>query len=95
MQDCILNALSVRENLIIPKANDPPAALFQPRRSPLVGTVVSMLTAIRLDNEAMRDTHEVDDGRANRTLTAKLVTSPATAPQSSPQTPLGIGHVDP
>jgi hypothetical protein len=43
----------------------------------------------------MRDTHEVDDERADRTLTAKLVTSQATAPQSSPQTPLGIGHVDP
>jgi hypothetical protein len=43
----------------------------------------------------MRDTHEVDDERADQTLTAKLVTSQATAPQSSLQTPLGIGHVDP
>ena len=94
MQNGFLNAFGIGKDFIVPKANDAPAALLEPRRTSQVGIVVSMLTAIRLDNETMRDADEVDDERTDRTLPAKLVTRKTTAAQRGPQTSLGIGHID-
>jgi hypothetical protein len=53
------------------------------------------MSAIRFDNETMRDTHEVDDERTDGALAAKFVSGQAPAAQNGPQTPLGVRHIDP
>ena len=95
MQNRFLYAFGVGEDFIVPKANDLPAALFEPSRAPQIGIILSMLTAIRLDDKTMRDAHEVDDERSDRSLAAKFVSGETTAAQNGPQTTLGVRLIDP
>jgi len=94
LQNCFLNAFGVRKDFIVPKADDAPAAFFEPSGAPLVSFIISMLPTVRLDDDAMRDANEIDDERTDRTLTTKFVTGKPTASQSVPQTPFGIRHID-
>jgi hypothetical protein len=60
------------QNVAIAKAQDFVALSPKPRVARNVATIFGVLRAIRLDDEFVRETKEVDDIRTNRRLAAKL-----------------------
>jgi hypothetical protein len=71
-KDRIHNTLDIRQNLVVPETEDPPAFAGQPSRAALVGEVLIVLTAIGLDHQPMFDAGKVQDKRANRMLAANM-----------------------
>jgi hypothetical protein len=55
--------------------------------------VVDVLTAIRLDDDQILRTGEVNDERSDRELPATLVAFQSAAPQSCPEPPLGVSGI--
>jgi hypothetical protein len=68
-----LYALGVRQNVVVPKANDLPAATLEPEAAAPVVFIVRVLSAIGLDDEAMLDASEIGDEGPERMLTAEFV----------------------
>ena len=94
-QDDILYALGIGENVVVPEANDPPSPPLEPRRPAPVVVAVGMLSAIRLDDQAVLEAGEIDDEGSEGMLTAELVALEPPPAQSAPQPTLGLGHGDP
>ena len=61
----------------------------------VIGNVTSMLPAIDLDNELLRQADEIDDIFAKRLLTTKLAAKYTTTSQLSPQFLLSFCHIFP
>jgi len=95
LQDDLLYALGIGENVVVPEANDPPSPPREPRRSAPIIVAVGMLSPIRLDDQAVLEAGEIDDGGPEGMLTAELVALEPPPAQSAPQATLGVGHVDP
>src|SRR5260221_14717746 len=73
VQDRRQNAFRIRENVIVPKADDTPAAAFKPCRALRISGALIVLAAIRLDHEVMLRAGEVDDKPADRMLAAEFI----------------------
>ena len=54
---------------------------------------LSVMTAIDLDNEAPRQTHEIDDVNAEWMLSAKAIVPDLPLAQFTPQLPLAVSHI--
>jgi hypothetical protein len=68
------DALSVREDVVIPKPQHTPALLFEPR-GPLSVDLFAVLAAIGLDDQSVLCAREVDDEAANGMLAAEPVSA--------------------
>lgn len=79
MQDRLLNAVGIPKNFVVPESKDAPATLLKPSRSAPVTVVVSMLATIRLDDQPMLDTGEIDNKRTERVLAPKFGAAQAPA----------------
>jgi hypothetical protein len=90
--DCLQHAGAIFENIIVPEAEDPPALRPQSRVSPVVITGLSVLAAIRFNDQARSEAREIDD--VWRKLAAKAPAKALTA-QFAPQRLLGTRDVSP
>ena len=95
LQDDLLYARGIGENVVVPEANDPPSPPLEPRRPASVVVAVGMLSPIRLDDQAVLEAGEIDDEAPEGMLTAELVALKPPPAQSAPQATLGVGHGDP
>jgi len=95
LQDDLLYAPGIGENVVVPEANDPPPPPLKPRRPAPVVVAVGMLSAIRLDDQAVLEAGKIDDEGPEGMLTAELVALEPPPAQSAPQATLGVGHGDP
>ena len=95
LQDDLLYAPGIGENVIVPEANDPPSPPLEPRRPAPVVVAVGMLSAIRLDDQAVHEAGEIDDEAPEGMLTAELEALKPPPAQSAPQATLGVRHGDP
>ena len=94
LQNHLLHALDIRENVVVPKPNNPPAALLEPRGAPLVVFVIRVLTAIGFDDEAAFKANEIDDEGAEAMLAAEFEAGEASVAEHAPEAALGVGRVD-
>ena len=72
LQDDLLYARGIGENVVVPEANDPPSPPLEPRRPAPVVVAVGMLSPIRLDDQAVLEAGEIDDEAPEGMLTANL-----------------------
>jgi hypothetical protein len=86
------DTIAIRQNVIVPKADNPPAMALEPRGALLVIVIVEMLAAISLHDETMHNTSEVRDEWPDRALTTEFVALEPISPQHRPEPALGIGH---
>jgi hypothetical protein len=93
LQNRLLNAADVFKNFIIPEPGNPPTAPLEPRRASLVVSILGVLSAIGLDDQAMLEANEIDDERPETVLTAKFAAQ-SSVPESGPKLSLGICHID-
>lgn len=54
---------------------------------------LQMLTAIRFNDKASAEVHEIDDVRPNRLLATELLSVQAMVAQMTPKHGLGVGHL--
>src|SRR5690242_9905970 len=87
--DHLENAARVFKNVIVPKAQDSESQAPEIRIASPVGVALGVLTAIRLDDQALLDTSEVDDIRCNDVLAAKLHLRHALVAKHGPEPPFG------
>src|SRR5207237_9404008 len=66
-------ALGVRQDVVVPEPEHPPALAFEPSGAAAIRVVVGMLTAVCLDDHAMSGAREIDDVVADRVLRAKPI----------------------
>jgi hypothetical protein len=60
-QDHLLDAVDVRQDISVPKANDTPAALLEPRRTPFIVGIVHVLPAVGFDDQTAFETDKIDN----------------------------------
>ncbi|MBB3343786.1 hypothetical protein FHW73_001652 [Luteimonas sp. RC10] len=85
--------LGTLEDVVIPEAQDPEALLIQPRVANCVFRRIGVLAAVRLDDQACTEMHEVHDVRTDRLLTAELLSIESVGAEMTPKHVLGFGHV--
>jgi hypothetical protein len=90
-QDHLLHALDIVENIVVPKPDDTPAALLQPRRPPVVLFVISMLPAIGFNDEPTLEADEIDDEPTQAMLTTEFESAQAAIAEHAPQATFGVG----
>ena len=95
LQDDILCARGIGENVVVPEANDPPSPPLEPRGPAPIVVTVGMLSPIRLDDQAVLEAREIDDEGSEGMLTAELVALEPPPAQYAPRATLGVGHGDP
>ncbi len=71
-QDCLKDALTIEEHLVVPEAKHFPASVFQIGVADNVATAFSVLRTVGFDNQLSANTKKVDDVRAYGNLSAKL-----------------------
>src|SRR5207302_771992 len=89
-QDRLDDPISVRQNIVVPEAQNEPALLFEKRCAAFVSGAVHVLTAVRFNNKAMPRAGKIDDERIDRILAPKPATGQAPIPQRSPEPALGV-----
>ena len=94
-QNSLNHSIRVRQRVIVPKSQYPPALAFEPHGAAEISLVVGVLAAIRLDHEVMSGAGEIDDEVADRILPAKPVTAQSAVPKRGPETPLRIRGISP
>lgn len=72
LQNHLLDAIDIREDIVIPETNDAPAAPLKPRGPPFIVRVVGVLTAVGFDDQATFEANEIDDERAKPMLAAEF-----------------------
>jgi hypothetical protein len=72
-QDRIRHTLDIRQNLVIPETDNPPAFAGQPSRATLVIGTPIMLTAISLNHQPVFDAGKVKNKGTERMLAAKFI----------------------
>jgi hypothetical protein len=77
LQDDRDHARCVREDVVVPEAQDAPALTFEPRRPACISFALIVLAAISFDDKLMSGVREVDDITAYRMLAAELVSTQA------------------
>jgi len=60
-KDFFLDAVGIRENVVVPESDDPPTATLKPNRSAFVIGIIRMLPAIGLNNQTVLEANEVHD----------------------------------
>jgi hypothetical protein len=78
---------------VIPVSQYPEALLYQPS-APLsiVFNLITMLSAVDLDDQVALETHEINNVWADRLLASELEAVQPAVTQSLPQSLLGIGY---
>jgi hypothetical protein len=72
LQNHLLHALDIRKDVGVPKPDDAPAALFEPRRAPVIVCIVGVLPAISFNDQATFEADEIDDERSEAMLAAEF-----------------------
>ncbi len=84
------------EHRVVPKADHAKAVAFQERGAGLIVLdLVSMLSAVELDHQAMLPATEIHDVRADRLLAAKFRSCKLPTAKSTPEFALRVGLVGP
>jgi hypothetical protein len=88
------HTLEVLQNIAVPKAQNAIATRLKPSRARLiVSDPVVVLAAVDLDQQAMRQTGEIDDVWADRNLAPKTAAADLTVSQLPPELALGVRQV--
>jgi hypothetical protein len=88
---CFEYPLYVLQHIAVPESEHPIAARLEPSRPRLIiGDVLAMLTAVELDQQAMRQAREIDDVRADRHLPSKTIAPHLTIAKLPPKLALGV-----
>jgi hypothetical protein len=89
------NALQVRQNIIVPVANDHDAFIRKPMRAAIVGLLhlFGVLPAVDLDRQAEARAIEVDGEWSDRMLPSEMKTIELIAAKHTPQPGFSVGHV--
>jgi hypothetical protein len=77
--------IEIRQNVIVPEAQDAKPLFFEKRRPP--GVILSlfiMLAAVCLNHQSTLEAYEIYDIRPNPDLPSKLATHDLPAPQTGP-----------
>src|SRR5205807_10270911 len=72
-QNRLDDAVRVREHVVAPEPQHPPAPLFEPGRTRPISLIIGVLTAIGLDDQAISRAREIHNETADRKLPAKAV----------------------
>jgi hypothetical protein len=72
LANSLQHALPIPHHLVIPHAQNPPSLRFQKTITPNIGLAIRMLSAVKLDHEAMFDRSEIGNKRPDRHLPAKI-----------------------
>lgn len=89
------DALQVRQDIIVPIANDHDALFRKPGRATIVGLLhlFGVLPAVDLDRQAEAWAREVDGKWSNRMLPPEMKTVELIAAKRSPQSGFSVCHV--
>ena len=61
LQDHFLHAIDIGEDIVIPKTDNAPSTLLEPRGPPLIVSVIGVLAAICFDDEATFKANEINN----------------------------------
>jgi hypothetical protein len=89
------DAFQVRQNIVIPIANDHNAFLTEPVRAAIVGQLrlFGVLPAVDFDRQAEARAIEVDRERSDWMLPPELKTIELITAKRTPQSRFSVGHV--
>ena len=88
--DNLRDALEVRQNLIVPKAQHSITLAFKEPRAAIISGAVGVLTAVRLNDQPTLLAHEIGNERTDRLLSTKLGSAHLTIAQHGPELALRI-----
>lgn len=99
LQQCRENKLGdlfgVLQNVVVQNPDHLEPLRLQPCRSPqILGLACCMLSTIHLDDELPRETDEINDIAADRSLSSEFAASQLTATKLCPETSFGVGRID-
>jgi hypothetical protein len=84
-EDHLAHIVDVPQNLVVPEPQNPKAASRKLRVPNVIATVLGMLAAVHLHDEAGLEADEIDDEGADRRLPSELQPVEAAAAQLVPQ----------
>ena len=78
--DCLDHTLGIQENIVVPEAQHAPSVFLEPGCTRLIVRTLSMLAAIELNDELVRDADEIGNEWADGLLAAKFVAREISVP---------------
>jgi len=82
--DCLQNAFTILQHLVVPEPKDFPALSFQIGVSGLVVSALGVLRAVSLDDQLSANAKKIDNIGSDRNLPTKLQAVQATIAQKTP-----------
>ena len=89
------NALQVRQDVIVPIANDYDAFICKPTRAAIVGLLhlLGVLPAVHFDRQAEAGAIEINGEWSYRMLPPEMKTIELIAAKRTPQSSFSVGHI--
>lgn len=84
LQDHLRDPVDIRQNIVVPKADNPPSMVYEIVGAALIADIVIMLSTIRFDDETVLTTGEIGNERADWKLAVKFIPSQLPTTQNRP-----------
>jgi hypothetical protein len=92
LQKSRCDAIEIRQNVIVPEAQNGEAFTAEPVVAGGIGSLSRMLTTVNFDHNSLLEGQEVRDIAAERNLPPELGAGESPVAKQVPELALGIGH---